>query len=92
MVLKLMEHNLTIMYRPGVLNSNADGLSRQAWEFCDQDPSDQIVEEATSSVLEEYHQTEGENITPTHAVPSVSRQAHSSGPDLSRGICGDSLE
>ena len=31
MALKLMEHDLTIEYRQGSNNQNADGLSRQAW-------------------------------------------------------------
>ncbi len=32
MSLKLMDRNVTIVYRPGRMNENADGLSRQDWE------------------------------------------------------------
>ena len=31
MALKLMLYDVNILYREGVDNSNADGLSRQAW-------------------------------------------------------------
>ncbi len=31
MAMKLMEHSIDIIYRPGSCNDNADGLSRQAW-------------------------------------------------------------
>jgi len=32
MALKLMTYDLAIVYRKGVANNNADGLSRQSWE------------------------------------------------------------
>ena len=32
MALKLMTYDLAIVYRKGVANGNADGLSRQSWE------------------------------------------------------------
>ncbi len=31
MVLKLMQFDMNIIYRPGSSNQNADGVSRQAW-------------------------------------------------------------
>ncbi len=31
MVLKIMQYNVSIFYRQGTKNRNADGLSRQSW-------------------------------------------------------------
>ena len=69
MALKLMLYNVNILYRKGVDNFNADGLSRQAWVAEQSKVPDDMVNEGKDVEERMAGETDGKVVDPRELDP-----------------------